>query len=182
MKADYVAKTAEKRFARLCDGLTETITGVLAQKGWTRQQLSRRTGIAHSTLSNIMNSATRTWNINLLLRVAVALDVKLSDIISAAESADDCSALLLAVGGTEPQSKERLALIIQSVAPAGTSGEMLKVFYSVDMMNAVASSYVSRYLSGELSDRDIYNQLLEVSSSLTGDENLWAKFAEVLSE
>jgi predicted transcriptional regulator len=72
--ADYVAKTAEKRFARLGNGLNTTISNVLAQKGWTRQQLSRRTGIPHSTLSSIMIGSTRTWNINLLLRVAVALE------------------------------------------------------------------------------------------------------------
>ena len=181
--AAYVTKTAEKRNARLNGNLNTTITSVLAQRGWSRQQFSYHTGIAHSTLSEIMSRGTRTWNIGLLLRVAVAFEVKLSDLIIAAESADDdyAAAALLAVAGTEPQTKERLTLLIQSIAPAGTSDEMLNAFYSADMMGAVANSCVQRYLSGSLSDREMYTFLTEVSSSLEEGDNFWTKFSEVHS-
>ena len=182
--AKYAAATAERRLARLDRGLTEAIEGVLAQKGWTRQLLGKKTGIAHSTLSYIMAGTCggRSWNLNQLMRIAVALGVKLSDIILAAETVDDVSVALLAVAGTDPATKERLTKLIQCVAPAGTAQEVLDLFYTSAMMEAVASRYVEGYLVGRISDHEVFNTLSEVQSSLESGENLWGKFAAVLAE
>ena len=182
--AHYVTATAERRLARLDKGLTKTIDQVLAQKNWNRQLLGKKAGIAHSTLSNIMAGSCggRTWNMNQLMRVAVALGVKLSDIIAAAESADDVSAAIVAIAGTQPQTKERLTRLIQCVAPTGTTQEVLDLFYTADMMQAVAGRYVEEYLIGKYSDHETFNTLSEVVSSLEPGENMWAKFAALLAE
>jgi DNA-binding Xre family transcriptional regulator len=178
----YVATTADRRLDRLDKNMTEAINSVLVQKGWSRQDLSRKAGISHSTLSAIMVGGERTWNLAHLMRIAVALGVKLSDIILAAEHKDDMSIMLIAVAGTAPQTRERLDKIIGCVAPEGTTADMMAMFYTADMMEAVASSYVADYLAGKIADQDVYSTLSEVASSLESGENLWVKFASLVAE
>lgn len=179
-----VIATAERRLRKLDVNITEAIGNVLAQKNWSRQELARRTGLPHSTLSTIMsdNTSSRSWNLNHLMRIAVALGVKLSDIILAAEQQDYTAVVLIAVSGTEPQSKARLTKIVQCATPEGTSPEMLAMFYTADMMEAVAPSFVASYLSGQISDPNVYETLSEVMSGLEEGENFWAKFAAALAE
>jgi transcriptional regulator with XRE-family HTH domain len=179
-----VIATAERRLHKLDIDLTDAISNVLNQKGWSRQELARRTGIPHSTLSAIMSGSanSRSWNLSHLMRIVVALGVKLSDIILAAEQQDYTAVVLIAVSGTEPQSKARLTKIIQCAAPAGTSAELLAMFYTADMMEAVAPSYVSGYLSGQTGDQVVYETLSEVLSGMEEGENFWGKFAAALLE
>ena len=177
-----IIATAERRLHKLDRDITEAIGSVLAQKGWSRQELARRTGLPHSTLSTIMSesSNSRSWNLGHLMRIAVALGVKLSDIILAAEQQDYTAIVLIAVSGTEPQSKARLTKIIQCAAPEGASPEMMAMFYNSDMMEAVAPGYVSDYLSGKIGDPNVYETLSEVVSGLGEGENFWVKFAGTL--
>lgn len=182
MTQKYVVTTADRRLERLDKNLTDAISSVLTQKGWSRQDLSRKCGIPHSTLSAIMTGGVRAWNLQHIMRIAVALGVKFSDIILAAERKDDVSIMLIAVAGTAPQTRERLDKIIGCVAPEGTTAEMMAMFYTAELMDAVAPGYVADYLIGKIGDQDVYSTLSEVASSLEPGENLWAKFSSLLLE
>lgn len=180
----FVEKTADARLNKLDKNLSRVIQGVLEQKGWNRQKLSRKTGIPHSTLSCIMGDSTsdRSWNLRLLLRVAVVLGVKLSDLVVAAETKDDTAIVVLHVADTEPRSRERLNKLIRTIAPAETPTELLELFYTAGMFELAAPSYVEEYLSGARTDRDVYELLSEVQASLEPGENLWAKTVSILNE
>jgi transcriptional regulator with XRE-family HTH domain len=179
-----VISTADRRLHKLDGNLSEAISNVLTQKGWSRQELARRTGIPHSTLSTIMSeaSSSRSWNLSHLMRIAVALGVKISDIILAAEQQDYTAFVLIAVSGTEPQSRARLTKIIGCTAPEGTSSELLSMFYTADMMEAVAPGYVSSYLAGQIGDQIVYETLAEIISGLEDGENFWQKFSSAIAE
>lgn len=171
--------TAERRLHKLEGNLTEVIAGAMTQNQWTRQDLARKTGIAHSTLSAIMvgTCGGRSWRLEHLMRLAVAFGVKLSDLILAAEQKDYTAFVLIAISGTEPQSEERLTKIIQCVAPSGTSPELLAGLYNAHLMRAVAPQYVDSYLSGQIGDQKVHELLFDVSSSMEEGDNFWAKFA-----
>lgn len=180
----HVTQTADRRLRKLDSNLTDAINGVLKQRNWSRQELARRTGIPHSTLSTIMggSSSSRSWNLSHLMRIAVALGVKLSDIILAAEQQDYTAFVLAAVAGTEPRSAKRLTKIIHCAAPAGTSAEMLASFYTSDMLAAVAPGYAERYFAGQIGDQKVHELLSDVASSLDEGENFWTRFVKTLAE
>ena len=180
----HVIATAERRLHKLALNITGAIGDVLNQKGWSRQELARRTGLPHSTLSSIRadNESNRSWNMNHLMRIAVALNVKFSDIILAAEQQDYTAFVLVAIAGTEPRSRDRLTKIVHCVAPNGTSAEMLASFYTAAMAEAVAPAYVAGYLAGQIGDLQAYELLSDVASSLDEGENFWGRFANTLAE
>lgn len=181
----YVVKTADKRLARLDANISRVFNGLLEQKGWNRQRLSQKSGIPHSTLSLVMGGSEkqRSWNMRLLLRLAVVFGVKLSDIILAAETREESAVVLLhAAEGTEPGSRERLDRIVKAVAPAGTSQELAESFYSVDMLALAAPLFVEKYTKGAISDKDAYEQLAEIQGNLEPGENLWSKVSSIVTD
>lgn len=178
---EYVAKTAQSRQEKLHKNLTRVVTNLLAQRDWNRQRLSERTGVPHSTLSAIA-AGSRGWSLDPLLRVAVVFNVRLSDLIKAAETQDDISVLMIHLAGTEPKTKERLNRIIAAAAPEGTPAEVIALHYNSDMMGLAAPHYVGDYLNGLVSDPDVYDFLCEVRDSLNEGENFWAKFASIATE
>ena len=180
----YVEKTAEARLTKLDKNLTKAVLSVLEQKGWNRQKLSKKSGIPHSTLSLVMGDTdqTRSWNLRLLLRLAVVFGVKLSDLILAAETFDGTPLVTIHLAGTEPRSRDRLAKIIRCAAPGGTPPEVLDSFYNVPMMELAAPGYVAGYLAGKPTDQEVYELLSEVHASLEPGDNVWVKLASVLRE
>lgn len=178
---EYVAKTAQTRQEKLHRNLTRVVMELLTQRNWNRQRLSDRTGVPHSTLSAIA-AESRGWSLDALLRVAVVFNVRLSDIIKAAETQDDISVLMIHLAGTEPNTKERLNRIIAATAPEGTPPEVVGCHYTADMMGLAAPQYVADYLNGLVSDPDVYSFLNEVRDSLDPDEPLWVKFATIVNE
>ena len=178
----HTVATAERRLAKLDSNLTEVISAAMMQNQWTRQELARKTGIAHSTLSSIMAGTCggRAWRLEHLMRIAVVFGVKLSDLMLAAEQKDYTAFVLIAIAGTEPQSEERLTKIIQCAAPSGTSAELLTALYTSDMMRAVSPEYVEGYIAGQIGDQKVHELLSDVASSMEEGENFWAKFASHL--
>ena len=178
---EYVAKTAANRQEKLHRNLTRVVNSLLAQRDWNRQRLADKTGVPHSTFSAI-GSETRGWSLDVLMRVAIVFNVRLSDVIKAAETQDDISVLMIHLAGTEPKTKERLNKIIAATAPEGTTAEVLALHYNADMMSLASPSYVNDYLNGLISDPDAYAFLNEVRESLAEGESFWHKFATIASE
>lgn len=178
---EYVAKTAAKRQEKLHRNLTRVVNNLLAQRDWNRQRLADKTGVPHSTFSAI-GSETRGWSLDVLMRVAVVFNVRLSDVIKAAETQDDISVLMIHLAGTEPKTKERLNKIIAATAPEGTTAEVLALHYNADMMALASATYVNAYLNGLVSDPEVYDFLREVRESLSDGETFWAKFAVIASD
>jgi transcriptional regulator with XRE-family HTH domain len=178
---EYVVQTAAKRQEKLHRSLTRVINNLLAQRDWNRQRLADKTGVPHSTFSAI-GSENRRWSLDVLMRVAVVFNVRLSDVIKAAETQDDVSVLMIHIAGTEPKTRERLNKITAAAAPEGTPSEVVALHYNADMMALAAPSYVTDYMNGLVSDPEVYEFLNEVRDSLGEGETFWGKVATIVNE
>lgn len=170
-------KTVNDKCYAVRSGVTSVVRGVLQARGWSKQNLADATGIAQPTVSALLKEggSDRSWTLNHLVRVAVALGVSLTDLISAAESGERFSELMIDLTGTEPASKERLTRIIQTLAAKGTAQEVLDLYFTADMMTISVPEYVKEYLNGEIDDRSVYELLTRVNENLAPEENLWGK-------
>jgi DNA-binding Xre family transcriptional regulator len=166
------------------NGVTSVVGKALQARGWSKQNLADATGIAQPTVSVLLREGgnDRSWTLNHLVRVAVALGVSLSDLVSAAESGEQFSELMIDLTGTEPASKERLTRIIQTLAAKGTSPEVLDLYFTADMMTISVPEYVKEYLNGDVDDRSVYETLTRVNENLGPEENLWGKLAKLMAK
>ena len=69
--------------------------------------------------------------------------------------------------------------IVKAIAPGEASGELLNMYYNVDMLKVAAPDYVQKYLDGELSDSQVYGDLSEIIEN--SDNNFWICVKEQLS-
>ena len=181
-----VDAAVEKKAPFLDAELTRVIREAITQKGWSKQTLSEKAGIAQSTISILMAGEGagkgRSWTLKQLIRVSFVLGVSLADLIAAAESGNELPELMIDLAGTEPHSKERLTRIIQTIAAKGVSKEVLDLYFTADMLQISAPKYVEEYYEGAVSDREVYDLLVRVNAALSPEENLWVKLAAALTE
>jgi DNA-binding Xre family transcriptional regulator len=179
-----IAVVSEAKSAFLEEGLTRVIKGAIVQKGWNKQRFAEATGIAQSTISVLLagGDKNRCWTIKQLVRVAMALGISLTDLVSAAESGEELSSLMIDLAGTEPASKERLTRIIRTLAAKGTVQDVLDLYFTADMMAVSVPEYVKEYLNGEIDDRSVYEVLTRVNENLAPEENLWGKLSAFMSD
>ena len=175
---------AEDAAVSLEQGLTRVIKQALIQKVWSKQTLAERAGIAQSTISVIMAGGDkgRSWTLKQLIRVAIALDISLAELIAAAESGEELPGLMIDLAGTEPCSKERLTRIVQSLATKGTSKDVLDLYFTAAMLEISVPKLATDYYAGAVDDREVYNLLTRVNDSLGPEENLWGKLSAFMAE
>ena len=191
MKSNHISTvdidtTAEEKAAFLEEGLTRVIGEAISQKGWSKQTLSEKAGIAQSTISVLMAgdgaARGRSWTLKQLIRVSVVLGVPLAELIAAAESGEQLPELMIDLAGTEPHSKERLTRLVRTLAAKGTSKEVLDLYFTAEMMQISVPKYAADYYAGAVSDREVYNLLTRVNNALGPQENLWGKLSAFMVE
>ena len=163
---------AAERWDELSARITYVVNHMLNDAGLSKMALSRRICYAHSTIVNTLNGKQH-WSFTLLLLVADALGVSMSSIIAAAEDESALSALRYA--GTQPRSEERLNAIVRSIAPPGTTKEVLDLLYSAAMLRIAVPQLVKGYFAGEIADDKLYLFLKETADSVVDDENFLGK-------
>lgn len=170
---------AAERWDELSARITYVVNCMLKDAGIGRLALSKRICYAHSTIVNTLNGKQH-WSFTLLLLVAETLEVPMSSIIAAAE--DESALFALRYAGTQPQSEERLNAIVRSIAPPGTSKEVIDLLFSAAMLRIVVPQLRESYLNGDIADEKLYNFLKETADSVVDDENLWGKVQLRLTE
>ena len=164
--------TADTRWGKLSLSITEVVNSLLRKKDISQAVLCKKVDYAQSVISKTLSGKQR-WSFTLLLLVADALGVSMSSIIAAAEDESALSALRYA--GTQPRSEERLNAIVRSIAPPGTTKEVLDLLYSAAMLRIAVPQLVKGYFTGEIADDKLYLFLKETADSVVDDENFLGK-------
>ena len=100
------------------------------------------------------------------------LSLYFPDVIKAAWDGSALAWLKFHLATKEPQSLDRLDAIVKAIAPGDASDELREMFYSAHMLELAAPVYVQKYLSGEISDAKVYEDLSEIIEN--ADPNFWA--------
>jgi transcriptional regulator with XRE-family HTH domain len=173
------ALAADARWGKLSLRISEVVNTMLQERGVSQAALCKKIDYAQSVISKTLCGKQR-WSFTLLLLVADALDVQMSTIIAAAE--DESALFALRYAGTQPRSEERLNAIVRSIAPPGTSKEVIDMLFSAAMLRIVVPQLRESYLNGDIADEKLYNFLKETADSVVDDENLWGKVQLRLTE
>jgi hypothetical protein len=113
------------------------------------------------------------------MAVCEELSLYFPDVIKAAWDGSTLAWLKFSLANKEPNSTERLDAIIKAIAPGEASGDLLNMYYNVDMLRVAAPDYVQKYLDGELSDAQVYGDLSDIIEN--SDNNFWICVKEQLS-
>jgi transcriptional regulator with XRE-family HTH domain len=183
ISGEYIAAQQEQ----LDRNLTRVVEAALKQKHWSRNRLAVESGIAQSTLSNIMSEkdSGRSWNFHLLFRVAAALQVDLPTLITAACSGEEVASLSLKLAGTEPGSAERLQILVYEAVdfiPDGNN-DLVGTLYRVKDIEYAVPDFWAGYSSGAISDESALFLLNKAAERhLTAGEDAPPFWAALLME
>ncbi len=197
-KANSGSQSVETAWTNLSVGITDVIKELMKQRGISMTKLAKEIKYAQSSLSDIFaekspettesadtaiekKKQTRRWSFPLLLLVSNHFGVPLHEIIRAAETKETIPWLTMRLAKTPPHTMDRLELIVQSVAPEGTAADALNLYYTSQMFSLAAPDYVNRYIDGELSDEDVYRQLVAILESEPPEGNLWGGVKRTLN-
>ena len=144
----------------------------------TVQAFAREMGFSQPAVSSVLNPKipNRCWSGPMLLAAARTLGIKVSDIFHAVESEQNTDDFLVWVllGNYPPHSDERLAGLIRWCAPEGTSEDVKKTFYTVEMMDMAFGDLVKGYRDGQISDSQMLGLFRAAMDADEGNTNLWA--------
>ena len=170
-------------WGRLSQRICRIIEKVLEEQGLNKSKLAESIKYPQSALSDVFTpdktSKKRRWSIPLLMAVCEELSLYFPDVIKAAWDGSTLAWLKFSLANKEPNSIERLDAIVKAIAPGEASGELLNMYYNVDMLKVAAPDYVQKYLDGELSDSQVYGDLSEIIEN--SDNNFWICVKEQLS-
>lgn len=156
----------------------EVIQRALQEKKMTVQTFAREMGFSQPAVSSVLNPKVpnRCWSGPMLLAAARALGIKVSDIFHAVESGQDTDDFLVWVvlGVYPPHSDERLVGLIRWCVPKGTSEDVKKTFYTVEMMDMGFKDLVKGYRDGQISDSQMLGLFRAAMDADEDKTNLWA--------
>ena len=161
--------------------LSELVNKAMSVKGIGVNRLSEGVGFSQSALSTLLQTNTKGsrskhWTIPTLLQLAKFFGTSMHQLIYEAENPTP-TPMFLIVGGSEPNSLERLQLLIYAAvgyseqAPAGGYDNVVKMFYNVNAVEHNAPDFCSAYQKGKLSDRQAFALLQDASELLFSEHN-----------
>ena len=175
-KTKKTVEIKDAEWGRLSQRICRIIEKVMEEQGINKSRLAERIKYPQSALSDVFTpdktDRKRRWSMPLLMAVCEELSLYLPDVIRAAWEGSALAWLKFHLSTKAPQSLDRLDAIVKSIAPGDASEELRSMFYNVDMLEVAAPAYVQKYLNGEISDIQVYedlNDIMEIS-----DNNFWA--------
>ena len=183
-KQKKAVQLKDVEWGRLSQRICRIIEKVLNDQGLNKSQLAKRMKYPQSALNDVFTpddtGRKRRWSIPLLMAVCEELSLYFPDVIRAAWDGSALAWLKFHLSAKEPQSRERLDAISKAIAPGDASQEMLEMFYNVQMFEVAAPGYVNKYLSGELTDAKVYEDLTEIIEN--SENNFWGAVKEQLTD
>lgn len=177
-KSKKPVEIMDAEWGRLSQRICTIISTVLDDRGITKSALADSIQYAQSALSDVFTpdekrGRKRRWSMPLLMAVCRELDLYLPEVIDAAWKNSSLTGLHIRLRSLPERSRERLTAIVQAVAPGDASDEMRAIYYTVELFELAAPEYVHRYLKGQLTEDQVYEDLTSCGCDANGN-GFWA--------